>query len=152
MGEGVGEECAAACPVAGAGVAAGDEFDGSLAHALMKQLVKRVLAERADRAPDHRGGRADEAAGIVGYAFAVGFHLKLLEEVRQFAEAVGVGEYGAVRDAERGVEEYVHHGEAGGRVLGERRVAEVGVHLGGAGEEFRPAFGAKSDLQRQADG
>ncbi len=78
-----------------AGSAETDEIAGHGLGPLVQQLVKRMLAVRSRLAPDHGSGAQLHRPAIAAHAFAVRFHLQLLEKGREAAQVLGIGQDGA---------------------------------------------------------
>ena len=92
--------------------------------------------------PNTTAAVARATGGRRRHALAVGFHLQLLQEGGQQAQALGVGHDRADRPAQAVAVEHVRQGQQHRRVALQRRLAEVGVH----GRARRPA-GARTASQ-----
>ena len=77
------------------GVAHDHELGRNHHRALMDLLEEGVLAVGAGLAEDDRAGGGVDGRAVALHPLAVRFHLQLLQEGRQAAQAVGIGRHGA---------------------------------------------------------
>ena len=118
----------------------------------MQELEEGVLAIDAFAAPEDAAGVAGNGFAGLGYAFAVAFHVELLQVRGQVAQQVGVGDDGMGLRAVEVVVPDADEAEDGGEVAAQRGGEEVFVHRVPAGEEGAEVFGADGGHQGQADG
>ncbi|MNS47158.1 hypothetical protein D3C72_796790 [compost metagenome] len=129
-----------------------DEVRRNQLGALVQQLVVGVLTVAADTAPDHRPGVGGHGLAVLAHAFAVGFHVQLLQVLGDVTQVVIVRQD---RVALRAPEVAVPHAEQGQQhrhVLFERCALEVLVHGVGTGQQFLEVGHADGQGNRQADG
>ena len=109
-----------------------DEVTRRKVRALVQQLVERVLAIGTYATPNHRAGVVIYFATINGHAFAVTFHVELLQVSRQRAQVVVVWQDGVgVHTKEVNVPD-TQQSHNDGHVVFERGRAEMLIHQVGA--------------------
>jgi len=111
-----------------------------------------VLAVGAGLTPQHGRTRNRDGLALQVNAFAVAFHLELLQIGRQPPQGAVVGRDAAAGEAEEVAVPDIEQPQPHGQVLLQRRADEVAVHLVGAGQQLPEALGANGDGDRQADG
>ena len=152
MGKGVGYEPEVAAVVGPFAVEGDDEIDGNHLRALVDELEEGVLAVDAGFAPNGGAGGEIHGLAVAVAAFAVAFHIELLEVGRQAAQAVAVGDDDVAGAAAEVLLPDADEGEQGGDVAPPRGVQEVLVHIVPAAQEFAEMFAADGAHHGQADG
>ena len=124
---------------------------GNQLAALVQQLVIGVLAVATDAAPDHRPAAGGDRRAVLAHALAIGFHVQLLQVVGDVAQVVVVGQDRVAACAPEVAVPDTQQAEQHRDVALEGRVAEMQVHVVGAGQQFLEIGDADRHGNRQAD-
>ena len=102
---------------------------GTDVRALVQQLVERMLAHRAFRAPQDRRGGVVHRAALAVDALAVRFHLELLQVGGQQAQRVRVRQHRVGRRAEEVRVPHADQRHQRRHVLLQRRLGEMAIDV-----------------------
>ena len=120
--------------------------------ALVQQLEKSVLAVNAGFAPNNRAGFGGHGRAVALHLFAVGFHVKLLDEFGQAVQVLVVWRDDVAAAAVKIDIPNAEHPQNHGQVALQGRADEMPVHLVRAFQHFNEVFFAQIQHNRQADG
>jgi len=124
----------------------GDEVGRNEIGPLMQQLIKRMLAVGPWLAENHRPGGAGNCSAVKVHAFAVRFHIRLLQIGRQAMQMLVIGQDRMRRRAHEIAVPDSDQRQHDGHVLAQRSAAEMFVHSVGAAQQLFKIL--KPDLQR----
>ena len=152
LGQAVGHQAPVLFGHAGVGGEGQHEVGGAQQRALVQQLVKGVLPDGAGGAPQHRRGGVGQLPAVAADPLAVALHGQLLQEVRQFAQAVIVGQHHVVAGAEEIAVPQLQQAHQRRHIGLQRAAMEMLVHGLGPRQELFEVLPAHGDRAAQPHG